>query len=190
MRVYLPVTVARLAQLLADSELRAASGTAFALTPALREAYSSGGVDELEHAAFTQAARAALRLLAIEGAELEGAGLEGAGAPGEPDARPRSAAGTSALLRRGVLSADVDGATLRPDLDDAVVRLSGPVRLDQVAAVHLDLAAAEGAVSAAIEAVDAADMGDLDAELIVGEATDHELAWYAPQELGFLLELF
>lgn len=175
MRVYLPVTVARLAQLLADSELRAASGTAFALTPALRESYSSGGVDELEHAAFTQAARAALRLLAIEG---------------EPDAQPRSAAGTSALLRRGVLSADVDGATLRPDLDDAVVRLAGPVHLDQVAAVHLDLAAAEGAVSAAIEAVDAADMGDLDAELTVGEATDHELAWYAPQELGFLLELF
>lgn len=185
MRVYLPVTVARLAQLLADSELRAASGTAFALTPALREAYSSGGVDELEHAAFTQAARAALRLLAIEGAGLEGAGVPGVGVPGEP-----GAAGTSALLRRGVLSADVDGATLRPDLDDAVVRLSGPVRLDQVAAVHLDLAAAEGAVSAAIEAVDAADMGDLDAELIVGEATDHELAWYAPQELGFLLELF
>jgi hypothetical protein len=37
--------------------------------------------------------------------------------------------------------------------------------------------------------IDAADLGDLDAEFVVGEAEDHELAWYATQELPFLLEL-
>jgi hypothetical protein len=42
---------------------------------------------------------------------------------------------------------------------------------------------------AATEAVDAADLGDEDAELIVGDAQDHDLAWYAPQELPFLLDL-
>jgi hypothetical protein len=37
--------------------------------------------------------------------------------------------------------------------------------------------------------VDAADLGDPDAEFTVGSAEDHALAWYAPQELPFLLEL-
>ena len=35
----------------------------------------------------------------------------------------------------------------------------------------------------------AADLGDLDAEFLVGEAEDHELAWYGPSELPFLVEL-
>ena len=44
-------------------------------------------------------------------------------------------------------------------------------------------------MTAAIEAIDAADLGDEDAELAVGDAQDHDLAWYATQELPFLLEL-
>ena len=48
---------------------------------------------------------------------------------------------------------------------------------------------AEPAVRAAIEVIDAADLGDEDAELIVGDAQDHDLAWYATQELPFLLDL-
>lgn len=168
MRVYVPVTVAMLAALVADGQLRARSGTAFALTPALREAYASGDEEELSYAAMSEAARASLRLLA---AELDG---------GEPG---------SVVVRRAVLSADVDEVTLRPDLDDAVVRLGRPVRLADVASVHVDLAAAEDAVRAAVGAVDEADMGDLEAEFLLGEAADHELAWYDAQELGFLVEL-
>ena len=45
------------------------------------------------------------------------------------------------------------------------------------------------AVRLAVDVVDIADMGDEDAELTVGDAQDHDLAWYAPQELPFLLEL-
>ena len=41
----------------------------------------------------------------------------------------------------------------------------------------------------AMDAVDRADLGDEDAELAVGDAEDHDLAWYATQELPFLLEL-
>ena len=37
-------------------------------------------------------------------------------------------------------------------------------------------------------AVDTADLGDLDAELLVGEAEDHDLAWYDPSEVAFLVE--
>jgi hypothetical protein len=88
-----------------------------------------------------------------------------------------------------VLVADVDGATPRPDLDDAVVRVEAPVPFDRVLCAHVDNADAEPAVTAAIGVIDMADLGDEDAELAVGDAQDHDLAWYAPQELAFLLEL-
>ena len=54
---------------------------------------------------------------------------------------------------------------------------------------YLDNAAAEQAVRTAVEVIDEADLGDEDAELAVGDAQDHDLAWYAPQELPFLLDL-
>jgi hypothetical protein len=60
---------------------------------------------------------------------------------------------------------------------------------DDVVAAYVDNADAEPTVLPAIEAVDAADLGDDDAEFIVGDAEDHDLAWYAAQELPFLLEL-
>ena len=88
-----------------------------------------------------------------------------------------------------MLAAEVEDAKYRPDLDDAVVRLAAPVAMDQVVAAYVDNVAAEPAVAAAIEAIDAADLGDEDADLIVGDAADHDLAWYATQELPFLLEL-
>ena len=59
----------------------------------------------------------------------------------------------------------------------------------RMTAVHVDGPDAEDAVRAAAEVVDAADLGDPDAEFALGEAEDHELAWYAVQELPFLLEL-
>ncbi|PXY21067.1 DUF6912 family protein [Prauserella muralis] len=169
MRVYLPATIGMLRQLVSDGELMPLSGTGFALTPALRESYVSGSTEELEYAALLDAARASLRLLASSQE------------PGASD--------TKEPPRRVVISADVEHATLRPDLDHAVVRLSGPVRLDEVAAVHVDAAEAEPAVLAAAAVIDAADLGDPDAEFTLGDVEDHELAWYAPQELPFLLEL-
>lgn len=171
--VYIPATLRMLRQLVADGSLRPVNGTAFALTPALREAYAEGDDDELADVALREAALASLRLLAHE-AEAE------ADAGDAPDALPP---------RRAVLAAEVDGATYRPDLDDAVVRLTGPVRSEDVIAAYVDNAAAEAAVAKAIEAIDDADLGDEDAELIVGDAQDHDLAWYANQELPFLLDL-
>ena len=161
----MPVTIRMLEELQREGQLAAVSGTAFALTPALRESYAVGDEEELSYAAMAEAARASLRLLA---GELDGEGV---------------------LARRAVLSADVPDAELRPDLDDAVVRLRQPVQLGNVAAVHVDAAEAEDAVRAAVRVVDAADLGDLDAEFVLGEVADHELAWYATQELPFLLEL-
>jgi hypothetical protein len=85
--------------------------------------------------------------------------------------------------------ADVGDVTLRPDLNDAVVRIGAPVTSDDVVAAYVDNAAAEPQVKAATAVIDAADLGDEDAELTVGDAQDHDLAWYAVQELPFLLEL-
>jgi hypothetical protein len=162
--VYIPATLAVLQQLVADGSFSPLNGTAFAVTPKLRESYAEGDDDELAEVALREAALASLRLLA---ADL------GEGLP----------------PRRAVLAAEVEDARYRPDLDDAVVRLAAPVAMDQVVAAYVDNVAAEPAVAAAIEAIDAADLGDEDADLIVGDAADHDLAWYATQELPFLLEL-
>lgn len=145
--------------------MHALSGTAFAVTPTLRESYAEGDDDELAEVALREAALASLRLLGAEG-------VDGGLPP-----------------RRVVLVAEVAEAKPRPDLDDAVVRLAGPVALADVIAAYVDNGSAEQAVLAAVDVVDAADMGDEDAELTVGDAQDHDLAWYATQELPFLLEL-
>lgn len=165
MRVYVPATWPMLRKLVDAGELAPIGGTAFALTPKLRESYTSGDEEELEYAAMLEAARASLRLLAVE------LGLAEDGVP----------------ARRVVIAADLDGVTLRPDLDDGAVRLAGAVPLEKVAAVHVDGADAEYAVTQAAGAVDAADLGDLDAEFLIGEAEDHELAWYDPSEVAFLV---
>jgi hypothetical protein len=169
MRIYVPATLAMLQQLVAAGSLLPVNGTAFAVTPRLREAYAEGDDDELGEVALREAALASLRLLAAD----------------------ESAVG-SLPPRRAVLVADVkdpDVVTLRPDLDDAVVRISGPVAIDDVIAAFVDNADAEDDVTAAIAVIDDADLGDEDAELTVGDAQDHDLAWYATQELPFLLEL-
>jgi hypothetical protein len=163
-QVYIPATLAMLGQLVADGSLSPVNGTAFAVTPTLREAYAEGDDDELAEVALREAALASLRLLAADIDE-------------------------SSPPRRAVLSAEVDDVNYRPDLDDAVVRLPGPVKMDQVIAAYVDNPGAEPAVAKAIEVIDAADLGDEDADLVVGDALDYDLAWYASQELAFLIEL-
>ena len=169
MRVYIPATLTMLTRLVADGSLRPVGGTAFAVTPALREAYAAGDDDELGEVALAEAALASLRLLGGEQAD--------------PATLP---------VRRAVLVAelaDPAAATVRADLDDAVVRLAAPVGMAEIVAAYVDTAAAEPAVAAAVAVIDAADLGDEDAELTVGDAQDHDLAWYATQELPFLLDL-
>ncbi|WP_410871912.1 DUF6912 family protein [Nocardia sp. A7] len=176
MRVYIPATIPILRQLVDEQQLLPLGATAFAVTPALREAYAAGDDDELAEVAMQEAARASMRLIGAERDDVDDVDGETAD-PGSP------------VYRRAVIAADVAGAKLRPDLDDAVVKLSGPITFKQVAAVHVDLAEAEPQVAKAVDVIDAADLGDTDAEFVLGDAEDHQLAWYAPQEVPFLLEL-
>ena len=159
MRVYLPSTTLALADALAKGEVGPPPLRAFAVTPALREAYASGDDEELEYVAMLTAARQSLRLLA-----------------GDPDA-PR---------RRVVLAADVaDGAVSWHAYDDepAAVVISVTVPLMAVVSGHIDAPEATGDVAAAVDAIGAADAGDADAGFTVDSAEGHELAWYATQEL-------
>ncbi|MGP4003356.1 DUF6912 family protein [Streptomyces sp. 8N706] len=163
MRVYVPTTLPGLAAAHKAGELGPGPVDAFAVTPALREWYVSDDIEELEYAALSRAAQASLRLLATD-----------------PQA-PR---------RRVVVALDVpDGeAVADPDrgLDPSAlgaVRIARPVALAKAAAVHLDSGDAEPDVAAAAAALGAADLGDDDAQFTVDGAEDHELLWYATQEI-------
>ncbi|MET9143369.1 hypothetical protein [Streptomyces sp. NPDC004042] len=167
MRVYVPLTLPGLAAAHAAGELGPEPLVAYAVTPALREWYVSDDLEELEYAALNRAALASLRLLAMD-----------------PEA-PR---------RRVVVAVDVPdrAASADPDrgLDPAAlgeVRVSGTVPLAKAAAVHVDADDAVADVTAAAGALGAADTGDDDAQFVVDGAEDHELLWYATQEIPNLI---
>lgn len=164
MRVYLAATIPLLARLRRDGELEPSEG--YAVTPSLREWYAQDDEEELEYAALTAAARGSLRLLA-----------------GRPEA-PR---------RRVVVVADVPDARVAvpvgPQAQQAepgVIEVTGPVRLADVASLHVDEAAAEPTVTAAIEALSTAE-GDPGTVAAVDAAEDYDLLWYGTQELGDLI---
>ncbi|MGW1615290.1 DUF6912 family protein [Streptomyces sp. NPDC002285] len=169
MRVYVPLTLPGLAEAHKAGELEAESLVAYAVTPALREWYLSDDIEELEYAALNRSALASLRLLAAD---------------------------AGAARRRVVVAVDVpDGAAVAdPDrgLDPAAlgeVRIAGGVALARAAAVHVDSDDAETDVAAAAEALAAADGGDDDAQFVVDGAEDHELLWFATQEIPNLVGL-
>ncbi|MEU9972238.1 hypothetical protein [Streptomyces sp. NPDC051014] len=169
MRVYVPLTLPGLAEAHKTGELGTGPFAAYAVTPALREWYLSDDIEELEYAALNRAALASLRLLAAD---------------------------RDAPRRRVVVAVDVpDGtAAAGPDrgLDPAPlgeVRVTGTVALAKAAAVHVDSDDAEEDVTAAAGALAAADGGDDDAQFVVDGAEDHELLWFATQEIPNLVGL-
>lgn len=159
MRVYLPSTLAALADILERGQVGPPPLRAFAVTPALREAYASGDEEELEYVAMLTAARQSLRLL---------------------EADP------SAPRRRVVLAADVPDPEVSwsaYDDEPAVVVVAVAVPVSALASGHIDAPEAAKDVAAAAAAIVAADFGDEDAGFTVDGADGHELAWFATQEL-------
>ncbi len=173
MRVYVPATTTLLRSLVDEGRL-AGPLTAFAVTPELRHFYavSDAGADdeELEYAALLAAARASLRLVDVD---------------------------PTAARRRVVVAADVPDLGVTPlddpsagtDADRGAVRVDGDVPLAAVASAHVDDAAAEADVRAAVAVVLEADLGSEEAQFVVDQAEGHELGWYATQEIGPVLEL-
>jgi hypothetical protein len=163
MRVYLATTLTALAAALRNGAIGAAPVRGFAVTPALREWYATGDLEELEYVAMAHAARASLRLLADD-----------------PQA-PR---------RRVVLAADVPDGQVEHDggFDEpTLVEVSAPVMVSQVVSGHVDDQLAAADIAEAVAALPAADKGDDDARFVVDGAEGHELLWYASQELPHLV---
>lgn len=168
MRVYVPLTFPALREAYSAGELAPESGgtVAYAVTPGLREWYLSDDSEELEYAALGRAAQASLRMLA-----------------GRPEA-PRRRVVLACEVPDRVVSFDPDRALDRESLGE--VRIDGAVPMSKAAAVHMDSEDAEADVAAAAAALGAADMGDEDARFTVDGAEDHELLWYATQEIPHL----
>lgn len=158
MRVYLPFTLPTLARLLAEGKT-VLPVRGYAVTPALREWYSSGDEEELEYVALTQAARASLRLLLAD--------------PAAPGRRVVLAAELPAEQVVGIAGFD----------EPALVEVKVPVRVRDLVSGHIDDPGAVADVRAAVDALPAADGGDEDARFTVDGAEGHELLWYATQEL-------
>jgi hypothetical protein len=167
--VYLPATTTILRTLVDEGTLPGPR-TAFAVTPELRQFYELSDartdVEELEYAALLGAARASLRLIDVD---------------------------PTAARRRVVVAADVADDSVDPiddpDTDRGAVRVATGIRVSDVASAHIDGADAEDDVRAAVNVVLEADLGSEDAQFVVDQAEGHELAWYATQEIGPVLEL-
>ena len=162
MRVYLPTTLPALACLLRTGAIGTAPVRGYAVTPALREWYASGDLEELEYVAMAHAARASLRLIA------------------DDPQTPR---------RRVVLAADVPDELIAHNggFDEPTrVEVSAPVMVDRVVSAHVDDLLAVADIAEAAAALPAADKGDDDAQFAVDGAEGHELLWYAAQELPYL----
>ncbi len=164
MRVYLPSTFSGLRALLDNGEVGDPPLPGYAVTGDLREWYAEGDLEELEYSALTLAARASVRLL---------------------DADP------DAVRRRVVVVVEVPDSAVQlvPHVDRAAVKVSAAVPLRDVQAVHVDDSSAIPDVTIAADAVVEADLGSEEAAFRVEQAEGHELAWYATQEIGPLLEL-
>jgi len=169
LRVYLPATTSVLRTLVEEGRL-VGPHTAFAVTPQLRDFFAvsdaEADTEELEYAALLTAGRASLRLLDID------------------PLAPR---------RRVVVAADVPDARVTrmddPHVERGAVRVAEDIRVQDVASAHIDGADAEDDVRAAVNVVLEADLGSEDAQFVVDQAEGHELAWYATQEIGTVLEL-
>jgi hypothetical protein len=168
MRVYVPLTLLTLQDAHQTGELTPEPGgrLAYAVTPGLREWYLSDDSEELEYAALNRAAQASLRLLA-----------------GRPEV-PRRRVVVALDVADGAVSFDPDRGLERESLGE--VRIGGPLPMSKAAAVHMDSDDAVEDVTAAAGALGAADMGDEDARFTVDGAEDHELLWYATQEIPHL----
>jgi hypothetical protein len=163
LRVYLPLTLPGLAELLHTGEIGPAPVRGFAVTPALREWYSSGDMEELEYVAMAHAARESLRRLSDD---------------------------PTAPRRRVVLAAELAAGHVLADSgfdEPGLVKIASPVSLSDVVSGHADDQAAVAEIAEAVEALRAADAGDEDARFVVDGAEGHELLWFATQELGELL---
>jgi predicted short-subunit dehydrogenase-like oxidoreductase (DUF2520 family) len=179
MRVYIPATLPLLAGIAAAGEVGAAY-VAYAVTPAIREWYTNADLDELEYAAMSHAARSSLRKLAddpsspprrvVISADVSDTAVQPMSNPGDAGERGAVLLVEATPVRR-FASVHVDGADARADVRAALGALAATVRESGAATASLAMAT------------------DEDTQFKLDSVEDHELLWYATQEIPDLLRL-
>jgi hypothetical protein len=158
-RVYLPSTFSRLREVVRAGGVGPPPVRGHAVTEALRAAYVDGSEEDWEYAAMSSAAQDALGLLT-------------------EDDPPRRV--VIVLSDAAVVPAGGD--------DPSLVELQNAASARTIAAVHVDSPDAEADVAAARAAWRDAQEGDPSAAAVVERCADHDLGWYATQEIGDLLD--
>jgi hypothetical protein len=161
LRVYVPLTPTMLRRAHRDGGFGPPPLLAHAVTPQLRQ--ELGEDADLEDCEYAAMAAAGLESLTMLG----------------PDDPPT----------RVVAAVDVPGWEPRTGDDPTAVTLGFTVPLKRLVAVHVDAPDAATDVTAAREALEGSDHSTLETlPDAVHRCLDHELGWYAAQELGGLLD--
>jgi hypothetical protein len=158
-RVYVPSSIPRLRDFVVSGGVGPAPVLAHAVTDDLRAALPDAGEEELEYAALTAAAQDSLGLITEE----------------DPP-------------RRVVVVAEAGSVVRVVGAEGSLVEVDEVIPLRKVVAVHADSEEAADDVAAAREAWAAVDSGDEAALVILERCLDHELGWFATQEIGDLVE--
>lgn len=156
-RVYIASTLPGLRDLLLSGGLPAPL-RAHAVTAAVRSALADGGEEEWEYAVLGAAAQDSVRLLAPDDA-----------------------------ARRVVVVAEADTVLPVDEDTDSEVEVGEAVALRRVVAVHADSEDAAEAVSAARAALASSGPDSPEAASALDRCLDHELGWFATQEIGDLV---
>ena len=157
-RVYVPSSTLRLRDLLVSGGIGPVPVLAHAVTDLVRSTLADVGEEEWEYAALTAAAQDSLALLGED----------------EPP-------------RRVVVVAEAQSAVPVAGPDASLVELDEVVPLRKVVAVHVDSDEAADDVAAARAAWAQADEGDQAVAEALDRCLDHELGWFATQEIGDLV---
>jgi len=158
-RVYVPSSVGRLHALVVSGGLGPAPILAHAVTESLRTAMGDAGEEDWEYAALTAAALDSVGLITDEESP-----------------------------RRVVVVAEADSVVPVTGAEDSLVEVGEVIPLRKVVAVHADSEDATAVVSAARDAWAAAAEGDEAAVAALEQCLDHELGWFATQEIGDLVD--
>ena len=158
-RVYIPSSTRRLRDVLVSGGLGPAPMMAHAVTQRLREALAEVNEEDREYDALTAAAQDSVGLIGDKERPL-----------------------------RVVVVAEADSVTLATDGEESLVEVDAVVPLAKVVAVHVDSDDAGDTVARARDVWAAAQEGDAEAQEVLDRCLDHELGWYATQEIGNLVE--
>lgn len=157
-RAYVPSTLGQLAGIIGSGGIGPVPVRAHAVTEDLREGLPDGDDEEWEYVALSAAAQDSIGLLEEEDVQ-----------------------------RRVVIAVDVS-SVVPSDSSATAVEIHEVVPARKIAAVHVDSQDAEDDVRAARQAWVASTAGDASASEVVERCLDHELGWFATQEIASLLE--